>query len=124
MKVRLLTIGVVAAAMVAAPACSEPATAQGPTPGYTLVGTFPHDSDAFTQGLTFWRGRFFEGTGLEERSTLREVDLETGDVLRSRALADRFFGEGITILDGRVYQLTWTSGKAFVYRPGDFTLLK
>jgi glutamine cyclotransferase len=124
MRARLFTIAVTVVVMGAGTACSDPATALGQTPGYTLVGTFPHDENAFTQGLAFWKGRFFEGTGLEQRSSLREVQLETGEVLRSRELADRFFGEGITILNGRVYQLTWTSGRAFVYRPGDFTLLK
>jgi glutamine cyclotransferase len=106
--------------LLAAPACSDSATAQGPTPGYVLVDTFPHDNEAFTQGLAFWKGRFFEGTGLEGRSTLREVDLETGDVLRSRDLADHLFGEGITIFNGRVYQLTWQNHRAFVYRPENF----
>jgi glutaminyl-peptide cyclotransferase len=112
------------AVAMAAGACSEPATAQGPTPGYVLVESFPHDNEAFTQGLMFWKGRFFEGTGLEGRSTLREVELETGKVLRSRPIADHLFGEGITILDGRLYQLTWQNGVAFVYRPGNFERLR
>src|SRR5688572_16838747 len=103
---------------MAAAACSEPATAQGPTPGYVLVEAFPHDNGAFTQGLIFWKGRFFEGTGLEGRSTVREVELESGRVLRSLPIDDHLFGEGITILDGRLYQLTWQNGVAFVYRPG------
>jgi glutamine cyclotransferase len=100
--------------------CTERAGAQDPTPGYTIVGTFRHDENAFTQGLAFWKGRFFEGTGLEGESTLREVELETGNVLRTRALADHLFGEGITILNGRVYQLTWQNHRAFVYRPENF----
>ncbi|MGH2807485.1 MAG: glutaminyl-peptide cyclotransferase [Actinomycetota bacterium] len=114
MKLLVLVLGFALAA------CSDPATAQDPTPGYTVVRTFPHDENAFTQGLAFWEGRFFEGTGIEGRSTLREVDLETGDVLRSRALAPHLFGEGITILDRRIYQLTWQDHVAFVYRPGNF----
>ena len=94
--------------------------AQDPTPGYEVVAVYPHDSRAFTQGLEFWRGRLFEGTGLFGESDVREVDLISGAVLRRRELGDRHFGEGITIFDRRLYQLTWTSKVAFVYRAATF----
>jgi glutaminyl-peptide cyclotransferase len=116
----VLTKGFVVLALLAGMGCSAPATAQDPTPGYSIVMTFHHDENAFTQGLAFWRGRFFEGTGLEGESTVREVDLETGKVLRSEPLAGHLFGEGITIFNGRLYQLTWQNNRAFVYRPGTF----
>lgn len=100
-----------------------PAHAQEPV-GYVIVDSFPHDPDAFTQGLDFRGSRLFEGTGLEGRSELRRVDLETGEVLRRVALADRHFGEGITVLDGKIYQITWQSGRAFVYDARSFERLK
>lgn len=82
---------------------------------YDIVNDFPHDPDAFTQGLVYDDGRLFEGTGLYGESTLREVDLETGEVLRSQALSPELFGEGITIYDGRIVQITWQSQTAIVY---------
>jgi glutamine cyclotransferase len=64
---------------------------------YNIVNTYPHDPDAFTQGLVFEDGVLYEGTGLFEHSTLRRVELETGAILQIRELPDQFFGEGITI---------------------------
>ncbi len=92
------------------------APAQGLAGGYAVVAMFPHDEEAFTQGLDFYRKRFYEGTGLEGESTLRRVALSTGEVKQQVELADKHFGEGITVLNGRIYQLTWQSYKAFVYR--------
>src|SRR5215470_9345830 len=69
---------------------------------YEVVNTYPHDSEAFTQGLAFEDGRLYEGTGLEGQSSLREVELETGKVQRKVDLPDAFFGEGITLLDDRI----------------------
>ena len=77
---------------------------------------YPHDPEAFTQGLVWHQGRLYEGTGLYGKSTLREVDLETGEVLRAVSLAEEFtFGEGTTIIGNRIYQLTWRENKGFVY---------
>lgn len=89
-----------------------------------VVNTFPHDPEAYTQGLDFRRAQLYEGTGLEGRSELRRVHLKTGEVLRRRRLADKHFGEGITVLDGKVYQLTWQSGRAFVYDVKTFERLR
>ncbi|HEX2241476.1 MAG TPA: glutaminyl-peptide cyclotransferase [Actinomycetota bacterium] len=101
----------------------KPARAQE-DPGYLLIDEFPHDPDAFTQGLDFRGTALFEGTGIEGASSLRRVDLETGEVLRKVDLADKHFGEGITVFGRRVFQLTWKSGKCFVYRVATFRRVK
>ena len=91
--------------------------------GYRVVNTFPHDPQAFTQGLVYDRGDLLEGTGLRGRSSLRRVDLETGAVLQRRDLPAQFFGEGVALVDDRIYQLTWTSQQGFVYDRDSFDLL-
>jgi glutaminyl-peptide cyclotransferase len=83
--------------------------------GYRIVNTYPHDPQAFTQGLDIQDGVLYEGTGLNGRSSLRRVDLETGAVLQQADLAEEFFGEGIVVSGDRIYQLTWQSQQAFVY---------
>jgi glutamine cyclotransferase len=92
--------------------------------GYEIVRTFPHDRHAFTQGLTYRDGWLYESTGLNGRSSLRRVELETGIVQQQHNLAYQHFGEGLTILEGRIYQLTWRSGVAFVYDQESFELLR
>jgi glutaminyl-peptide cyclotransferase len=87
---------------------------------FTVVKSWPHDPAAFTQGLEFEKGRLYEGTGTEGKSTLREVALETGDVIRMATLPPEVFGEGITVLGNRIYQLTWKSKKGFVYDLASF----
>jgi len=82
---------------------------------FTVVKSWPHDPGAFTQGLEFEKGRLYEGTGGEGKSELREVAIETGDVIRMARLPSNLFGEGITILGNRVYQLTWKAQRGFVY---------
>ncbi len=91
---------------------------------YRVVNSFPHDPEAFTQGLVFQNSTLFEGTGLYGKSTLREVKLETGAVLRSLSLASQYFGEGITIYKDQVIQLTWQSNTGFVYDKDSFELLQ
>ena len=80
-----------------------------------VVATYPHDPGAYTQGLIIENGRMFEGTGKQGSSTLREVDLKTGKVTRSISLDEQYFGEGITILDGKIFQLTWKNHFCFIY---------
>ena len=80
-----------------------------------VLKKFPHDKDAFTQGLEYHEGILYEGTGLWGSSELRKVELETGRVIQSKLLAPKYFGEGITIFQDKVFQLTWKSGKGFVY---------
>jgi len=91
---------------------------------YTVVNTFAHDPKAFTQGLVFEDGFLYEGTGLNGRSELRKVELETGNVLQIHKLPDEFFGEGITIYGDRIIQLTYLSRVGFVYNKETFKLLQ
>jgi glutaminyl-peptide cyclotransferase len=87
---------------------------------YTVVRTYPHDRDAFTQGLQYVDGVLYEGTGLNGRSTIRKVRLETGEVLQKRDVAEEYFGEGITIWKDELFELTWQSGVAFSYDRATF----
>ena len=95
-----------------------------------IVGTYPHDPQAFTQGLIFHDGFLYEGTGGSRKrgdefySSLRKVDITTGKVLKKFDLSDDYFGEGITILNDKIYQVTWHEKTAFVYDLNDFKLLK
>lgn len=86
-----------------------------PVSGVRVVNEFPHDPRAYCQGLVFSAGSLYEGTGKYGESTLRHVELETGKVLKSIAIDRRHFGEGITILDDKIYQLTWKSHIGFIY---------
>jgi glutamine cyclotransferase len=103
---------------------ATPATPVVPVSGYRVVNAYPHDPAAFTQGLVYADGVLYEGTGLNGASTLRRVDLETGEVLRSRALDPSHFGEGIAVVGDRIYQLTWQTGTCFVYDRETFEPLK
>lgn len=96
------------------------------TPVYhaEVVRAYPHDPHAFTEGLVFDRGRLFESTGLQGRSSLRQVDLQTGRVVKRVLLPPRYFGEGLTDWHGRLLQLTWQSGTGFVYDRENFRVLK
>lgn len=85
---------------------------------------YPHDPNAFTQGLIFEEGVLYEGTGLYGHSSLRRVDLETGNILQLQALPDGFFGEGITIFNNKIIQLTWQNNTGFVYNKDSFQLLQ
>src|SRR5687768_3856179 len=121
----------VAALVVAASTfdhASPPAAAQSaarrlaPAPiySYKVVRSFPHDRQAFTQGLVYLDGMLYESTGLNGRSGIRKVRLETGEVLQVQPLDARYFGEGIAVWKDRVFQLTWQSGLGFVYDRGSF----
>jgi len=91
---------------------------------YNIVNTYPHDRNAFTEGLVFEDDVLYEGTGRFGQSTLRRVELETGDILQIRELSDQFFGEGITIYENKIIQLTWRSNIGFVYDKNGFELLQ
>lgn len=90
--------------------------------GYRVIREYPHDNDAFTQGLVYHDGILFEGTGQEARSSLRKVKLETGEVLSQLNLESQLFGEGIAVAGERIYQLTWQSKIGFVYDLASFKL--
>ena len=83
--------------------------------GYQVVNVYPHDSRSFTQGLVFIDGYLFESTGLYGHSTLRKVQLETGQVAKQYDLDPKYFGEGLTDWHGKLVQLTWETGVGFVY---------
>ena len=91
---------------------------------YQLVHAYPHDPQAFTQGLIFVDGHLYESTGLEGRSSLRLVDLTSGQVLQKHDLEHEYFGEGLTNWGSNLIQLTWTSHKAFVFDSFSFRLLQ
>jgi len=101
----------------------QSAVAQTPVYDYEVVNTYPHRSNAFTQGLQFEDGFLYEGTGLHGGSTLARIDLESGEVLQMRRLDSAYFGEGIAIVDQRIYQLTWRSNMVFVYDRETFDVI-
>lgn len=86
-----------------------------PVQTFTVVQSFPHDPAAFTQGLVYVDGEFYEGTGLEGESTIRRVEIATGKVLQRRAIDAKYFGEGIAIVGDELLQLTWQHNTGFVY---------
>jgi glutamine cyclotransferase len=91
---------------------------------YDVVSRRPHDAGAWTEGLLLDpQGRLFESTGLEGRSSLREVDPQTGAVLRSAALEGALYGEGIALVGDRIVQLTWKDGRALVWDANTFARL-
>jgi len=90
--------------------------------GYEVVNTYPHDVNAFTQGIVFDGDKLYESTGIKGHSTLREVDLETGKIIRSHSIPNKYFGEGIAVTGNKIVQLTWNSRKGFVYDKRTFEL--
>ncbi len=100
-----------------------PAPRGTPTFGFEVVQSWPHDPQAFTQGLVYREGKLYEGTGNYGESSLREVDLQTGGVLRRRNLAQQYFGEGVALFGGKLYQLTWRSQLGFIYDVATFDLV-
>jgi glutamine cyclotransferase len=102
----------------------EPANSEPVTYSYRIVNVYPHDETAFTQGLLMDNGVLYESTGVRGDSSLRCVELETGEILQFYALPNQYFGEGITIFDDEIIQLTWQSNKGFVYDKESFELLQ
>lgn len=102
-----------------------------PTPvqiNYSLINVYPHDTASYTQGLEYLNGVLYEGTGnpgfRENISKLRKIDYKTGKALKEVALKGKLFGEGITVIGDKIYQITWQDKKAFVYSLSDFKLIK
>ncbi len=120
----ILTIGLLFSGPVAmAQAPAAPQTAPAPMPPvetFEIVSIYPHDPEAFTQGLIWHDGHLFESTG-RFPSSVRKVRLEDGVVVARHDLAPEYFGEGLTQLGGRLYSLTWTSGVGFVWNPDDLS---
>lgn len=112
-------------------ACNNETTHTDPVPknfpkimSYSIMRTYPHDTSAYTQGLLFYKGELYEGTGNYGKSKLRKVDLKTGKSQYEIALDANYFGEGVTILNDTVYQLTWKEKKVLVYTLKDFKKIK
>src|SRR5262249_20888746 len=109
---------------------SAPKPAALPVYGYDVIKTYPHDSKAFTEGLFYYEGFLYESTGSPSTptgdmiSTLRKVDLETGKVLQKFDLPKDAFGEGISIVNGKIYQLTWRDSICRVFDAKTFKLIK
>ncbi len=105
---------------------SSPPTGSDVIPIYTyeVVNIYPHDREAYTQGLVFKDGVLYEGTGRRGHSTLRRVDLKSGAVLQLHKLPAQFFGEGITVYENKLIQLTWQSNTGFVYDKNSFEMLQ
>lgn len=94
---------------------SSPAIPAPATLNYTVLNVYPHDTSSFTEGLLLHEGSLLESTGNKGRSKLLEVDVKTGKIKKSFKLADAYFGEGISVLNGKIYQLTYQEHKVFVY---------
>jgi glutaminyl-peptide cyclotransferase len=92
--------------------------------GYELIQTYPHDINAYTQGLEFVNGTLFESTGQYGHSSLRKVNFKTGEVIQKLPIDKAYFAEGITHFDGNIIQLTWKKKVGFVYNSDDLTLEK
>jgi glutamine cyclotransferase len=101
----------------------NPTTPPVPSYSFVVLHAYPHDPHAFTQGFEYRNGFLYEGTGLKGHSTLRKEELETGKVLEEVKLPDRYFGEGVTVLNDKVMQLTWQSHIGFVYAEAGFRFL-
>jgi glutaminyl-peptide cyclotransferase len=91
--------------------------------GYKVVHAYPHDVEAFTQGLVYDKGAFFEGTGQKSGSSLREVELQTGKIIRQHNLDPSLFGEGIALYNDKIYQVTWENKVGFIYDKGTFSMI-
>lgn len=100
-------------------ATAPPAT-EVPVWTYEVVNTWPHDTTAYTQGLIYRDGMLYESTGLNGQSSLRKVELQTGKVLKKIPVASQYFAEGMTLLNNRIFQLTWQTQKGFIYEPENF----
>lgn len=90
---------------------------------YKIINEYPHDITSYTQGLEFFNDTLYESTGQHKESKLRKLDYKTGNVLKNISLADQYFGEGLTILNNKIYQLTWRGGLGFVYDINTFEKL-
>jgi glutamine cyclotransferase len=102
---------------------ATPTEAFTPVMTYEVLNVFPHDPQAFTQGLIYHEGYLYESTGLYGESSLRQVQLETGEVLRKIDLSEEYFAEGLALYEDRLFQLTWHERTGFIYGLDDFSLL-
>jgi glutamine cyclotransferase len=106
-----------------APGNSSPENAVVQNFGYEIVNIWPHDPGAFTQGLVFLDGKMIESTGQVGRSTLRNVEIQTGRILKKLDIPAPYFAEGIALLNNKIYQLTWEDQLGFIYDAQSFEKL-
>lgn len=119
---RLWLLGVFLCAVARSTIATAPASEH--VDGYEVVHVYPHDAKAFTQGLIYVDGHLYESTGLEGRSSLRMVDLTTGQVLQKHDVPAEYFAEGLTDWGSNLIQLTWRANKGFVYDRFSFSLVR
>ncbi len=91
---------------------------------YKIINEYPHDKTAYTQGLEFYRDTIYESTGIRGKSSLRKYDFKTGEVFKKTALDNVYFGEGISILNDKLYQLTWQGKMGFQYDPNQLKIVR
>jgi glutaminyl-peptide cyclotransferase len=119
---KFASFALAAAAVVSTFAGANLAQAAVPVYGFVVKNTYPHDPQAFTQGLFIKDGQLYESTGQKGQSSMRKVDLKTGKVLQKKALADEYFGEGSTPVGDTIVNLTWQSNVGFIYDARTFAL--
>ena len=107
-----------------APPRVPPLGSRVPVSGFTVVNTYPHDPTAFTQGLEYRDGVLYESTGLQGKSGVRRVTLETGKVLQEFKIPPGYFGEGITVTAGKLFELSWKDKTGFVFDAKTFRLIR
>lgn len=127
----LIMTGMMLFSLLKCPNTDKPADKPGapditkpPLLSHSILNVYPHSTESYTQGLTFYKGEFYEGTGLEGKSKLMQVDLKNGKPIREIKLDNKYFGEGITILRDTIYQLTWRNNVVLVYTLKDFKKVK
>ena len=91
---------------------------------YTIVNTYPHDINAFTEGFEFYRDTLVESTGQKGLSYIAKTDFKTGKIIKKVDLDQQYFGEGITVINDKIYQLTWQNGVGFIYDANTLKKLK
>ena len=121
MKLRAASRGLWTLALCALAGCASSAV---PSIDYEILGTFPHDPAAYTQGLLFHDGQLFESTGRYGESSVRRVDVPTGEVQARVAVDSALFGEGLARVDSELVQLTWKAGRALIYDIETFDVVR
>ena len=125
MKIHSLFFGLIFLSIAScSPVKEQKATVDSLRINYTIRSVWPHDTEAFTQGLLIYKGELYESTGQNGTSWIGIVDVNTGIANKKVILDDRYFGEGIDILNNKIYQLTWQNHVGFVYSLKDFKKLK
>ena len=121
LPILMLAASAVLTAGAQGPKKSQPGTtippprSTAPRQTYTVVRSYPHDPKAFTQGLEYFDGFLYEGTGIKGSSAVRKIELETGKLVQDVKLHPQYFGEGITIAQGKVFQVTWQDRVGLIY---------